>query len=109
MVPPRLFLFGVLPALLLIISYFLFFRARFIERLPLRLLTLVHVVRIPVEIVLLWLFFGGLIPQVMTFEGRNFDILSGILATIVYLIAFRGGTTKTWILIAFNILGLLLL
>src|SRR5258706_5500753 len=72
MVPPRLFLFGVLPALLLIISYFLFFRSSLIERLPLRLLTLVHIVRIPVEIVLLWLFLGGQVPQVMTFEGRNF-------------------------------------
>ncbi len=109
MVPPRLFLFGVLPALLLIISYFLFFRSSLVELLPLRLLTLVHIVRIPVEVVLLWLFLGGLIPQVMTFEGRNFDILSGILAPIIYLIAFWGGRTRRWLLIGFNVLGLILL
>ena len=108
-VPPRLFLFGVLPALLLIISYFLFFRSSFIERLPLRLLTLVHVVRIPVELVLLWLFFGGLVPQIMTFEGRNFDILSGILAAIVYFVVFRGDVTNRWMLIGFNVLGLVFL
>src|SRR5438445_644716 len=109
MLPPRFVFFGVFPALLLIIAYFLFFRSSFIERLPLRVLTLVHIVRIPVEIVLLWLFFGGLIPQAMTFEGRNFDMLSGILAPIAYLAAFRGETTKRWILIAFNLLGLMLL
>lgn len=107
--PPRLFLFGVLPALLLTISYFLFFRSSFIERLPLRLLTIVHIVRIPVEIVLLWLFVGGMVPQIMTFEGRNFDILFGILAPIVYLIAFRRGGTLRWLLVAYNILGLTLL
>ena len=109
MFPPRLALFGVFPALLLIISYFLFFRSTFIERMPLRVLTLLHVVRIPVEITLLWLFLGGQIPQVMTFEGRNFDIVSGILAPIVYLIAFRGSATKRWLLIAYNVLGLILL
>ena len=108
-IPPRLVLAGVLPANLLIITYFLFFRAEFIERLPLRLLTLVHIVRIPVEIVLLWLFKSGAVPQVMTFAGLNFDILSGILAPIVYLLAFRGGTVKKWILVVYNILGIVLL
>jgi len=107
--PPRLALFGVWPTLLLIISYFIFFRRSFIDRLPLKLLTLVHVVRIPVELVLLWLFFGGQVPQMMTFEGRNFDILSGLLALIVYFVAFHGGKTRRSILIAFNLIGLALL
>src|SRR6266404_9480744 len=79
-VPPRLVLFAIIPAILLIAVYFVFFRASFVERLPLQTLTLLHIVRIPVEIVLLWLFFGQMVPQMMTFEGRNFDILSGILA-----------------------------
>jgi hypothetical protein len=108
-VPPRLFLFGVLPALLFIAVYFIFFRESFIERLSLKTLTLLHVVRIPVEFVLLWLSFAGQVPRVMTFEGRNFDILSGVLAPIVYLIAFRRGTVNWPVLIAYNILGLALL
>ena len=108
-IPPRLFLFGVFPALLTIIAYFIFFRSSFIERMPLRLLTLVHIVRIPVELVLLWLAFSEQVPQLMTFEGRNFDIVSGILAPIIYLVAFRGGSTNKWLLIAFNIVGLVLL
>ena len=62
-----------------------------------------------VEIVLLWLYIGGQVPRIMTFEGYNFDIVSGILAPIVYLIAFRGGKVNRPALIAYNILGLLLL
>jgi len=107
--PPRLVLFGVLPTILLIGVYFVFFRESFIERLPLKLLTLLHVVRIPVELTLFWLFVGGQIPQVMTFEGRNFDILSGILAIIAYFVGFRGGTVNRGVLLGFNIIGLLLL
>jgi hypothetical protein len=108
-IPPRLPLFGPFPALLLIISYFLLFRKSFIERLPLRLLTLVHIVRMPVELVLYWLFLGGMVPHVMTFAGRNYDIASGIMALVVYFIAFREKTTSKWLLVGFNILGLLLL
>lgn len=107
--PPRMLIAGVLPALLLTAVYFLFFRSTFIERLPLKVLTLLHVVRIPVELVLYWLFVGGQVPQIMTFEGRNFDIASGILAVVVYFAAFRGQTLKRWLLIAYNLLGLALL
>lgn len=107
--PPRLILFGVIPALILIISYFLFARENFIERLPLRILTFIHVIRIPVEIVLLWLFQQKLIPQIMTFEGRNFDILAGISAPLIAWLAFRNGKVNRTILIVWNFLTLGLL
>lgn len=107
--PPRLALFAILPAILLIAVYFVAFRKQLIERLPLRLLTLLHVVRIPVELVLYGLSVGKAIPEVMTFAGRNFDILSGILSLVVYFVAFRGDRVNRTILIAFNILGLILL
>jgi hypothetical protein len=107
--PPRLILFGVLPALLLIIAYFTFARKTFVEKLPLQLLTLLHIVRIPVEIVLLWLFQQKLIPQVMTFEGRNFDILAGISAPIIAWLAFRNGKINRPLLIIWNVIALGLL
>jgi len=107
--PPRIFAFGALPALAFIVLIFVFARTRFVDRLPLKVLTLLHIVRIPVELVLLWLFQGGIIPESMTFEGRNFDILSGITAPIVYLLAFRGGTVNRPLLIIWNVLALLLL
>lgn len=108
-VPPRMVLLGVGPTVALIVIYFLFFRTGFIERLPLKMLTLLHVVRIPVEIVLWWLYQSRQIPQVMTFEGMNFDIISGILAPIIYFIAFRGGRVNRGLLASYNILGIVLL
>lgn len=109
MFPPRIVLFGVFPVLLLIIAYFIFFRENFIERLPLKVLTILHVIRIPVEIVLFWLFQNRLVPEVMTFEGRNFDILSGLTAPIVFWLAFRGGKPNRTLLIVWNIFALVLL
>jgi len=107
-VPPRLALFAVFPAILLIATCF-FTGRDFIERLPLVVLTAIHIVRIPVELVLSWLYGQGVIPQVMTFHGWNFDIISGILAVLVTFAAFRGGRVNTRMLVAFNVLGLLLL
>ncbi len=107
--PPRLLLFGVGPTLLLIAAYLAFFRDSFINKLPLKTLTLLHVIRVPVELVLYWLFVAEQVPEIMTFEGQNFDILSGFLAPIVFLTAFRRDGTIRWLLIAHNLLGLLLL
>ena len=108
-VTPRLFLFGPLPALVFIIVYFVVARESVIEKLPLAHLTLIHTIRIPVEIVLAWLFTAGMVPEVMTYHGTNFDILSGITAPIVYFIAFRGGRVNTKLLAAWNVFALVLL
>lgn len=107
--PPLIVTCAVLPADLLIICYFIFFRKGFIERLSLRSLTLLHVVRLPVELVLLSLFKFGLVPQIMTFEGRNFDILSGLTAPVVYWLAFRKQTVDRRLLIGWNLIALVLL
>ncbi|MDQ3749582.1 MAG: hypothetical protein M3367_11330 [Acidobacteriota bacterium] len=107
--PPRLPFFAVIPAIVLIILLFIFARKNFISRLSIKTLTLLHVIRIPVEIVLLWLFQNGQVPQLMTFEGRNFDILSGLTAPIIAWLAFRNGKTNRPLLIVWNIFALLLL
>ena len=107
--PPRIFTFGVLPALLLIAVYFIFFRGSFIERLSIKTLTMLHIVRVPVEICLLWLFQAALVPRVMTFEGWNFDILSGLTAPLVYWLGFRGGHENRPLLVAWNLFALALL
>jgi hypothetical protein len=108
-VPPRLFLYGVFPALAFVFLYLFFARKTVVEKLPLAHLTLLHTIRIPVELVLSWLFAAGLVPEIMTFHGNNFDILSGITAPIIYLICFRGGRVRTKLLAGWNILALLLL
>ena len=82
--PPKIMLIGVLPTILTIILLFATPNGRrFIDSLPLKNLTYLNIVRIPVEIVLFWLFLHKAIPELMTFEGRNFDILSGITAPFI--------------------------
>ena len=108
-VPPR-FPALIGPPLFLIIGLLLTQRGRqYIETLRLDRLTFLHVVRIPVEVVLFWLFLGKAVPQVMTFEGRNFDILSGITAPIVYYVGFVKRQLPRNVLLVWNLvcLGLL--
>jgi len=107
-VPPRTFAFGPLPFFVLTIAYLIFGR-KFLTELPLTVLTWIHVIRIPVECVLLWLSQNGLVPVEMTFEGRNLDILSGLSAPIVYFLAFRNGRVNRILLIVWNIAALCLL
>jgi hypothetical protein len=106
--PLRLPFFAVLPAIITIICLFVFSR-EWILRLPLQTLTILHIVRIPVELCLLWLFQSGKIPQIMTFEGINFDILSGITAPILAFAAFRNNKVERLPLIVWNIAALILL
>lgn len=106
--PPRLILFAIFPTILLIIGLFLFSRD-FIDKLPLKTLTIIHLIRIPVELVLYWLYQNGQIPQIMTFDGRNFDILVGITAPIIAWLAFKNDKQNKMLLIIWNILGLILL
>ena len=108
--PPRIMLFGVLPALALIILLFITTAGRrFIDGLPLRNLTYVNVVRVPVELVLYWLFIYKLVPRIMTFEGRNFDILAGLTAPLVAYFAFTKRLVGRRVVLVWNILSLALL
>ncbi len=107
--PRNLPFVGVLPSVLLVVALFIFARKSFIEPLPLKTLTLLSIVRIPVELCIFWLFQNKLMPQIMTFEGWNFDILSGISAIFITWFAFRGGKINPPILILWNVFGLILL
>jgi hypothetical protein len=82
--PPKILLFGILPTILTVIILFATKKGRkFIDSLPLKNFTYLNIVRIPVEIVLFWLFLNKAIPELMTFEGRNFDIIAGITAPFI--------------------------
>jgi hypothetical protein len=82
--PPKIMLIGILPTILIIIMLFATSKGRqFIDNLPLKNLTYLNIVRIPVEIALFWLFMNKAIPELMTFEGRNFDILAGLTAPFI--------------------------
>lgn len=75
----------------------------------LKLLTYLHTVRVLVELVLLWLFIGSYAPELMTFEGRNFDIIAGITAPAVAYFAFRNNQVNKKLLWTWNIASLMLL
>ncbi|OAQ41616.1 hypothetical protein A5893_00455 [Pedobacter psychrophilus] len=109
-IPPR-FPFLLLPPLVFTIVQFTTKRGvLFIDSLDLKSLTIIHVIRIPVELILYWLFIAKAVPQLMTFEGRNFDIISGITAPFVYYFGFVEPKLTKSILIGWNVLciGLLL-
>jgi hypothetical protein len=107
---PR-FLLLILPPLVFIILIFSTIRGRkFSDQADLKWVTLFHTIRIPVEWVLFRLFVHQSLPQVMTFEGRNFDFLAGISAPLIY---YFGLVKRQWsakIIIVWNVvaLGLLL-
>jgi hypothetical protein len=105
--PPR-FLLLIGPALLTIIILFITKKGRvYLDKLHTPSLILMNAVRIPVEIVLYWLFVREAVPQVMTFEGNNFDMLSGISAPLIWYITRRQRNSK--LLLAWNITCLALL
>lgn len=109
--PPTILLFGVLPAIFTIIVLFLSPKGRwFIDSLPLINLTYINIVRVPVELVLYWLFLNKTIPELMTFEGRNFDILAGISAPIIAYFFLTIGKIRRKLILIWNFicLGLLL-
>lgn len=108
-IPPR-FLLLIGPPLLLIAWMFLSRKGKnFMDELDLKYLTLLHVIRIPVELVLFALYIQRLVPELMTFEGRNFDILSGITAPLVYYFVFIRKRSADGLLLFWNAICLLLL
>ena len=106
--PPR-FIFILLPTLLIILFTFFTQKGRdWMKSLDINLLIILSIIRIPVELILYSLFIHGAIPELMTFEGRNFDILAGITAPFVYYFI----VVKKWnknLLFYWNIIGLLLI
>lgn len=104
--PPRM-LVVLVPAILAVVY---FYRTIPVERVCVRGLLWVHVLRVPVEYILYCLFLKGLLPRSMTFAGWNMDVLSGFSALIIscYLLAARKKLSKPF-LRTWNIAGMVLL
>jgi len=109
-IPPRFLLLigpGIIISILLFVTKW---GKEFIDNLDLKALTIMHSVRIPVEITLYFVYSAGLIPVLMTFEGNNFDIISGITAPLIFYFVFIVKKLNRTALLIWNILcsGLLL-
>ncbi len=108
-ISPRVLLFAV-PPLLLVITLFATKKGRnFIDQLDPGTLILIHTVRIPVEIVLYWLYLEKQVPKLMTFAGGNYDILSGLTAPLVFYFGFIKKVLSRNIILCWNIICLVLL
>jgi hypothetical protein len=108
--PPR-FALMALPAIIFIIGLFISAKGRvYIDNLNTKTLTLLHIVRIPVELCLYWLFLHKSIPQLMTFEGRNFDIIAGLTAPFIFYFGYVNNKLSKTVILLWNFicLGLLL-
>jgi hypothetical protein len=105
-IPPR-FVLLILPPVL---GVFLLLATRkgrkVIDQFDYQKLTLIHFIRVPVEITLYYLALSKVIPTMMTFEGLNFDILVGLTAPIIYYFGFIKKTISTKFLLFWNCVGL---
>ena len=108
-IPPR-FAFAIIPPFVTILVLFMTKRGlAFIDNLPLLNITCLNMVRIPVEIVLYWLFLHKAVPKLMTFEGRNFDLISGVTAPLIAYLGFTREKLSNKIILYWNLITLLLL
>lgn len=99
--PPR-FLFVIMPALV-----FATLRVIKGKNLPaVQYIGYIHFVRVPVEIILFWLAEEKVIPEIMTFRGRNFDIFAGIVLPLATYLYFEKGLITKNALLIFNLYGL---
>jgi hypothetical protein len=105
--PPRLLLVLAVPLLIFLIIAFSKTGTELIKRIPPHWLIGMQAFRILVELLLWRAFLLNLLPIQMTFEGDNFDGLSGVLA-----IPFAMMLYKKWspgFALLYNIIGILLL
>lgn len=107
--PPRPALALLVPLPLVLLVAFSRTGTQLLQKIPAHWLVFIQSFRIVVELLLWMAFRKELIPVQMTFEGGNFDIISGILALPAgYLLMKQKGNIKRTGIV-YNIVGLLLL
>lgn len=106
--PPRMLIVILPPLLAVIIFCILPSAGKILAYVPLHILTGLQSFRIVMELILFSLYFKDVIPVQMTFEGRNWDILTGISAIPVAWLIFKNRLDKR-LIILWNVAGLILL
>jgi hypothetical protein len=81
---------------------------RIAESLPLWALVGLQAFRLPLEVVLWRAAEDGTMPVQMSFEGRNFDIVTGATALVLAIVLYRKQISEAWVL-SWNVLGMALL
>jgi hypothetical protein len=107
--PPR-FTMAVAPPFITILLLLISKKGRkLLDSFDVKYLTYLQTFRFPVELVLYWLYIASYVPMLMTFEGRNWDIITGITAPLIGFLFFARKTIGKGTLLAWNIMGLILL
>lgn len=107
--PPRAPIFVIIPAFTIV--FITTSRKSFqsvLRNTPRHIPVLIQSFRIVVEILIYGAFLEGFFPQRVTFEGLNYDILMGILALPIGFLIYKG-LIRRQLILAYNILGLLVL
>jgi hypothetical protein len=106
--PPR-FLAVLLPSVIAVILAFTTQRGKTVlDAVNPETYTYLFTIRVAVEFVILGLVIHKAMPESMSFEGRNFDILSGLSAPFIAYYGFRKKQIGTKALMAWNVVALLL-
>lgn len=107
--PPRI-LFAVVPMVLVLIYTVISSKVLpLLTHIPQTWLIYVQAFRIVMEIVLWLLAKEKLVPEIMTWDGHNFDILIGITAPAVAYLCFTANRWSPKIALVWNWLGILFL
>lgn len=107
--PPRPALAILIPLPVVLIIAFSKSGTKLLKSIPPQRLVFIQSFRIFVELLIWFAFLANKLPVQMTFAGRNYDVLTGILALpVAYVLLKKLNFSKT-IAIAFNVLGILLL
>ncbi len=112
-IPPRLLLVLLVPLIFLIVILRINTTNNTINQLlqniPLSWLTTFQVFRVGVELLLWYMFVANFLPEILTFEGNNWDVLVGLSGPIIGMLVFRNKKTNKKLGIIWNCIGLLLL
>lgn len=101
--PPNIFITGIAPAFItILVAVMMRNRRAWALSLDLESLTWFHVIRVPVEFALYLLCTYKMVAPEMTFEGRNFDIISGLTAPVVAWLVFKKNIGGKPLLIIWN-------
>ena len=107
-VPPRAMLFMGACNLLALVLALSRVGGRLVRGVPIAALVGFQAFRLPLELVLHRWYAEGTLPVEMTFEGRNLDIVTGVLAMVVGLWLWRRGPSRSLVWL-FNLVGFALL
>jgi hypothetical protein len=107
MPPPMVFLVAGIVGLAGAIAFTGYGR-RLVRGLPLWTLVAVQAFRLPLEIAMHMQYERGVMPEQMSYAGRNFDIVTGMTAIVVAWLAASGRAGRG-VVLAWNILGFALL